>query len=159
MSIPLRLTQYLDQQGVDYDIWSHRPSRTSAETARLAHVQPAQLAKPVLLEDNDGYLMAVIPSDRRVEVGRLAQLLQRKGLRLSDERWIATRFTDCDPGTAPSLGMPWGVETVVDETLESPSTVFLECGDHECLLQMTHNEFHRLMRSQRHGRFSRPQAA
>jgi len=155
MSIPARMSQYLDQRGVDYDVWSHRPSRTSAETARIAHIQPAQLAKSVVLEDDDGYLMAVIPSDRRVEVGRLAQLLQRRGLRLSDERMIATRFDGCDPGTAPSLGMPWGIETVVDDALEGTDTVFLESGDHECLLRMTREQFHQLMHTQRHGRFSR----
>jgi prolyl-tRNA editing enzyme YbaK/EbsC (Cys-tRNA(Pro) deacylase) len=49
MSIPSRLSSYLDQRGARYEICAHEPSRSSAETARAAHVLPHQLAKSVIL--------------------------------------------------------------------------------------------------------------
>jgi hypothetical protein len=44
MSIPERLSNYLDQHGVRYEVCTHEHSRSSAETARAAHVPPHQLA-------------------------------------------------------------------------------------------------------------------
>lgn len=49
--------------------------------------------------------------------------------------------------------MAWGIETLVDDALEASAVVYIESGDHECLLQVAHEQFHDLMRAARHGRF------
>lgn len=158
MSIPSRLSNYLDLnlQDVKYEICAHKHSSSSVETARTAHVPPGQLAKSVVLEDEAGFVMAVVPANQGVMLGELARLLGRKNLRLSDESRIASLFEDCDPGAAPSLGMPWGVETIFDDDLEACDTVYLECGDHERLLRVSGEQFHELMRTQKHGHFCKP---
>jgi Ala-tRNA(Pro) deacylase len=107
-----------------------------------------------MLEDEAGCVMAVVPADRFVRLGQLSQLLERRHLRLADEDRIARLFPDCDRGAVPVLGMAWGVPTVVDDELEASEVVYLECGDHERLLKMTHEQFHALMRPARHGQFS-----
>ncbi len=155
MSIPSHLSTYLDQRGARYEICAHEHSRTSAETARSAHVLPHQLAKSVILEDETGCVMAVIPADKTVMVGELARLLGRKELRLADESRIAMLFADCDLGAVPPVGMAWGIETIIDDELEDNDVVYMEGGDHERLLRMSHDQFHSLMSSQRHGRFCR----
>jgi Ala-tRNA(Pro) deacylase len=151
-----RLSNYLDQCGAQYDVCAHQHSHSSAETARLAHVSDHQLAKSVILEDDRGYVMAVVPADSRVQVGALAKMLARPELRLSEEPKIAAMFTDCDPGAVPAFGMAWGVETVIDDELERNSEVYVEAGDHEMLLRMSHDQFCDLMRTAKHGHFSRP---
>jgi Ala-tRNA(Pro) deacylase len=42
---------------------------------------------------------------------------------------------------------------VVDDALETRPVVYVEAGDHERLLRLSHDQFHELMRSARHGRF------
>ena len=156
MSIPSNLSSYLDQRGARYEVCAHAHSRTSAETARSANVMPSNLAKSVILEDDTGSVtMAVIPADKAVVVDELARLLGRKALRLADEERIAMLFKDCEPGAVPSIGMPWGIETVVDDELEESEVVYMEGGDHERLLRMSHDQFHALMSAQRHGQFSK----
>jgi Ala-tRNA(Pro) deacylase len=154
MSIPTRLSSYLDQHGVPYEICPHRLSRCSDETARSAHIPPHQLAKSVILEDDDGYVMAVVPGDRNVQVGQLARLLGRRQLRLSDEASIARVFDDCHRGAVPALGMAWGVETIVDDELDGGDVVYVEAGDHESLLRIGSAQFQALMRPARHGHFA-----
>jgi Ala-tRNA(Pro) deacylase len=151
MTMPTRLSSYIDQCGARYELCAHEPSRTSAETARSAHVLPHQLAKPVILEDDLGFVMAVVPADKNVAVEEVAYMLGRKGLRLSHEDRIARVFQDCERGAVPPVGMAWGLETVVDEELEANDVVYLEGGDHELLLRMPHEEFHRLMYDAHHG--------
>lgn len=155
MSIPERLTTYLDRQGLRYEVRTHPHSNTSAESARMAHVMPQQLAKSVLLEDDDGYLMAVVPADRNVSVGKLARMLDRHGLHLSDEDHIAAMFPDCARGALPPVGMAWGVETIFDDALEQSERVFMEGGDHESLLMMSHDSFHAMAGTARHGHICR----
>lgn len=153
MSIPSRLSSYLDERGARYDVCAHEHSRSSAETARTAQVPPHQLAKSVIVEDDSGCLMAVVPADRNVMLGALSRLLERRHLRLADETRIAALFADCDRGAVPALGMAWGVETVVDDELVANEVVYVEGGDHECLLRMSHEQFSELMRVARHGHF------
>lgn len=152
MSIPTRLYHYLDQHGIRYELCMHEHSHSSAETARFAHVAPALLAKPVLLEDDNGYVMAVVPSDQRALPAEIGQMLGRYQLQLADEGAISRLFDGCEPGAMPPVGMAWGVETVVDNALEDVDCVYLEGGDHERLLRLSHDQFRQLMRGQIHGR-------
>lgn len=155
MSIPSRLTHYLEQHGARYEVCAHDHSNTSAETARSAHLDPGQLAKSVILEDDFGCVMAVVPADKTVMLGEVSRMLGRRELRLSDERRIADLFADCARGAVPPVGMAWGMETLVDDALDGPGTVYMEGGDHECLLRMSHDQFHELMSTARHGHFSK----
>ena len=155
MSIPLRLSRYLDQQQVRYEVSEHRWSRSSAQTARLAHVPPRSIAKSVILEDDAGLVMAVVPADKYVMLGRLARLLRRHELHLSDEQRIAAVFADCDRGAVPPVGMAWGIDTVVDEELQDFDPVYLEGGDHQRLLRVSRDQFRALMHTARHGSFSK----
>ncbi|MBW8831909.1 MAG: YbaK/EbsC family protein [Burkholderiales bacterium] len=153
MSIPSHLSSYLDQRGARYEVRLHEHSRSSAETARTAHIPPSQLAKSVILEDDSGCVMAVIPSDKNVVVNEFAHMLGRHHLKLADEARIAALFDDCHRGAIPPIGMAWGIQTVVDDDLEANEVVFMEAGDHERLLQMSREQFHELMRAQPHGHF------
>ncbi|QID18423.1 YbaK/EbsC family protein [Nitrogeniibacter mangrovi] len=155
MTIPKRLSQYLDERGLHYHLRTHEPSHTTAQSARKAHVLPYHMAKPVLLEDDTGYLMAVVPADRDVHIGTLARMLDRHDLHLADEARIAQMFSDCDLGAMPPVGMAWGIDMIVDDTLEACDTIYMEAGDHETLLQMTHEDFHMLVRDMPHGKICR----
>ena len=156
MSIPSRLTSYLEQCGAKYEVSEHRFSRCSAETARNASVPFKQLAKSVIVEDDWGCVMAVVPADRTVMLGHLSHQLGRKNLHLADENRISSLFADCDCGAVPPVGMAWGIETIVDDELESCDVVYAEAGDHQHLLRMSHEQFHNLMSAAPHGRFCKP---
>lgn len=155
MSIPSHLARYLEQRGTGYEICAHEHSRSSAETARTAHVPACQLAKSVILQDEDGCVMAVLPADRVLMVGEFSRLAGRYRLRLADEDHIAALFGDCERGAVPPVGMAWDIPTIVDDELESNDVIYMEAGDHEQLLRMSGEQFHQLMQAQPHGMFSK----
>lgn len=158
MSMPSRLSNYLQRCGVQYEVLSHTHSHSSAETARTAHVAPHQLAKSVVLEDDEGCVMAVVPGDARVNIGTLARMLGRDALHLSDEERLCELFPDCDIGAVPAVGMAWGMDTVVDDSLEDNAELYVEAGDHDMLIRMSRQQFHDLMRAARHARFCKAAA-
>jgi Ala-tRNA(Pro) deacylase len=155
MSIPVRLKSYLEQSGAQFEVLGHSYSRCSAETARTARIPTSQLAKSVIVEDDAGCVMAVVPGNTTVMLADLARLLGRKNLRLSDENRVAALLDGCDRGAVPPVGMAWGIETIVDDRLGACEVVYAEAGDHEHLLRLSQQQFHRLMGSTRHGHFCR----
>jgi Ala-tRNA(Pro) deacylase len=155
MSIAPRLRWYLDARGVEYELIPHPHSATSAETARSASVPLESLAKPVLLEDEAGYVMAIVPASRRVDVRSLSDQLHRD-LTLAKERELASLFHDCEPGAMPPVGSPYRVPTVYDDALAELGEVCFEAGDHEDVVRMRGEAFLRLLEGSRHGRFSVP---
>lgn len=154
MSIAPQLRQFLDEAQVDYDIVEHRPTSSAMETARSCDIPAERLAKAVLLETaDDNHLLAVIPSDRRIELSELRAELGRKP-RLSDESEVGKLFRDCELGSVPPVG--YDVTTIVDDTLDQQPDVYFEAGDHKSLVHMNATEFSRLTQHARHGRFSEP---
>jgi Ala-tRNA(Pro) deacylase len=153
MPIARRLQWYLDASGVSYEVLPHPHSSSSRETAREAHVPAARLAKPVLLEDERGYVMAIVPASHRVDLARLNHQLHRT-LELAKEREITELFHDCELGAMPPLGGPYRIPTVYDDALAGPSEIYFEAGDHEDVVHLRGRDFLRLLDGSLHGRFS-----
>lgn len=149
MSIPARLAAYLGERVPHFELCDHPHTDTSAQTARSAHVSPRQLAKSVILEDEQGCVMAVLPADQRVHIGLLARALNRHGLHLAEEARVKTLFSDCEPGAVPAFGMAWGMETVFDPALAAVPVVYIEAGDHEQLIKLPRAAFSALMHEAR----------
>jgi len=124
------------------------------ETAELARVPGDRVAKSVILEDDDGYVMAVLPSTYHVRLGKLSRELNRR-LRLATEDELARLFTDCETGAIPPLGLAYGMPTIVDDSLALQSEIYCEGGDHETLLHMNRDAFMALMEHADHARFAR----
>ena len=132
----------------------HGYTNSSMNTAEAAKVPGDQLAKSIILEDEDGYLMAVLPATHHVEIGRLSQQLNRK-LGLATESEIARLFTDCELGAIPPVGEAYGMEMIMEDSLSTCEDVYFEGGDHTDIVHVHGEDFKRLMRTAMHGQFSR----
>ncbi|UCE89542.1 MAG: YbaK/EbsC family protein [Pseudomonadota bacterium] len=153
MAMAMTLKQFLAQQHVDYELLAHEYTGSSMETAEAAHVPGEQLAKPVILEDETGYLMAVIPATHWLEIGVLSHQLERR-LGLATESEISTLFDDCDIGAIPPLGQAWGMDVIIDDSLQKCDDIYFEAGDHTELVHMRGKDFEKLLAEKAHGTFS-----
>jgi Ala-tRNA(Pro) deacylase len=150
MTIANTVRDYLDVHHVNYEILQHPYSNTSEETADAAFIWEDQLAKTVLLEDADGYMMAIIPASHRVDLRKLERELDRK-LELATETELSELFPDCELGAAPPLGTAYGIPIVYDDRLRKLSCVYFEAGDHCDLVYMRGLEFIALLADSPHG--------
>ena len=155
MTIAPRLQEYLRSEGVPFDAVAHSRTATARQTAHAAHVPGASVAKCVVVHHERGYVLAVVPSTHRVELGALQSLLDRRlGLATEDE--IAELFDDCDVGAVPPIGPAYGMPSVVDESIATAAEVYFEGGDHRTLVHVTGDGFRRLMKDASWARFSSP---
>lgn len=153
MAIAKTVEQYLREHGTDYAVVSHGPAMSSKETATAAHVRAEEIAKAVVLGDEQGFVMVVIPGDRHVQLHKLSDKLHRRFALVSEQR-IAPIFKDCDLGAIPPLGPAYGMLTVLDDSLVGRSQVFFVAGDHDNLVRVDGESFVQLLGSAQHGRFS-----
>jgi Ala-tRNA(Pro) deacylase len=154
MAIASTLKWYLEAFGADYEVLPHPHSSTSFQTARAARVPKQWLAKAVVLEDEKGYVMAILPTSNRIAFDALEQVLERR-LKFATEEEIGKLFRDCEMGAIPPLGCAYGIQTVIDDSLLRLPQIYFEAGDHEDVVHMSGEQFCELVEESTHGRFSR----
>ncbi|WHI50788.1 YbaK/EbsC family protein [Microbulbifer sp. MLAF003] len=103
MTIAAKLSQYLNDQSVDYHLVQHPHTRTSRESAHAAHVREDQVAKAIMLQDNDGYVMVVIPASSSLDMRAVHMETGRNGLEMVAENELGSIFPDCELGALPQL--------------------------------------------------------
>jgi len=155
MPIASTVKWFLDSHSLSYEVVQHPHTSSSAETADAAYIWGDQLAKSVLLEDEHGYVMAVLPASHRVDLNKLRGQLNRK-LELATEAEIGEIFSDCEVGAVPPLGTAYGIPVVYDDRLVRLGSVYFEAGDHEDLIYMDGTEFISMLEDAPHGRFAKP---
>lgn len=144
MAIAIALQQFLDEQGVDYDLMTHKKTHCASRSAQASHVPGDCLAKAVVIKRRKGYLLAVLPSSRMVGLDQLGQWLQQP-VGLATEEEIDELFPDCDTGAVPAIAQAYGLKAVVDEGLAARDEIWFEAGDHRTLVHMTGKDFETLM--------------
>lgn len=149
MAIALTLRKYLADNGVAYDTLSHSHTTSSMNTAQSAHILGKNLAKSVILEDDNGYLMAIIPATEHVQFRKVNHALNRHfGMAIESE--LKPLFFDCELGAIPAVGMAYSMESIIDYKLENSSDIYFEAGDHKELIHLKGSSFRKLMKNTQH---------
>lgn len=154
MAIALTLQEFLDWEEVSYTVVNHPSTMSSLSTAEAARIPADHLAKTVVLVDNLGFVMVVIPADQHVNLHRLRMIYNRNFM-LANEQEIEDLFYDCEQGAIPALGEAYGFEMLVDDKLlQADEDIYIEGGDHRALIRLNGQDFTHLMAHAEHGHFS-----
>jgi Ala-tRNA(Pro) deacylase len=145
---------YLDLKGVPFDLRAHPiTGSTSHQTAIAAHIEEDHLAKAVLLKRDWEYLMVVVPADRTVKLDSIAMVMGQS-YEVAPKTNAEALLKDCKPGAIPPVGHAYGVQTLVDSSLDNLSDIYFEAGDHEHLVHVDRANFQYMFSNCQHGNFS-----
>lgn len=153
MAISLTLLEYLEWEGVEYELVPHPFIVGSQFTAQQTHISGELLAKCVFVKDNNGYLMAVLPATHHVDMDKLKQVTHRD-LHMASENEIMNLFDDFSKGAIPPLPEAFGFKGLMDKSLNTCDEVYFEAGDHTELVHLTGDDFKYLMASTEQANFS-----
>jgi Ala-tRNA(Pro) deacylase len=140
MKIPARLINFLEAQGVAYEVRHHPIAYTAQELAAIEGVKGREHAKVVVVKLAGQLALAVLPSDCRVDLARLGAAA------LATEAEFREVFPDCATGTMPPFGHLWGVATYVDRRLAENARIVFEAGTHSDAISMSYADYARLAR-------------
>jgi len=141
----MRVTEFLDKEGVKYEALDHAPVFSSQGLAAIEHEPGKYVAKPVLVKADDRYIMCVLPAPRKVDLGRLKGQLDAASVVLADEDEIGKLFPDCELGAEPPFGNLYDLPTVMDQTLEQDDHIVFQAGTHGKAVRLSMADYRRLV--------------
>jgi Ala-tRNA(Pro) deacylase len=148
MPILTKLREYLDRNGVHYEVLAHRQAFTAQEVAEAQHVKGKDLAKVVMLRSGASFIMAVLPAPYRVDLPRARTALGKADAVLATEQEFAGLFPQCEPGAMPPFGNLYDLPVCVDQTLTRDEEIVFNAGSHTQTVRMKYADFARLVKPQ-----------
>jgi Ala-tRNA(Pro) deacylase len=145
MSVPRKITEFLDSHHVGYQYCTHSPAYTAQGLAHVQHVSGKELAKVVMVVAGGRMVMTVLPGSHRIDLDLLGQLLNVHPVRLATEEEFKDLFPDCDLGAMPPFGSLYDLDMWVDTVLKEHPTITFNAGTHVDTIQMFYADFERLM--------------
>lgn len=141
-----RMKALFEQEKVPYQLISHQEAHTAPELAMSIHAPGREVAKVVIIQADERYVMAVLPAHRQIHLTRFAQVAGAKRISLAEEAEIRKPFPDCEPGAMPPLGNLYGFPVYVEESLAREPVIFFPAGTHREVIKMRFDDFQRLAR-------------
>ena len=131
--IPKRLVNYLNENKVQYEIL-HQPKDWS--TQKLRRRDARYYAKVIIVRAGHQHVVAVLPTDSRIDLKRFAEVGEPVRLETEEEfKWL---FPDCAVGAIPPFGNLYGLPTFVDNMLGKDDYILFPAGTDTDLIKMSY---------------------
>jgi Ala-tRNA(Pro) deacylase len=137
---------YLKSQRVRFAHTTHSAAYTAEEVALAEHMPANRMAKTVLVRDNAGYVIAVIPADCYVDLEQLRMVIGVPDLYLAEERDLAHLFPNAELGAMPALGNLCNLPVYLDRRVANREFIAFNAGTHRDAIHMRVADFVELVR-------------
>jgi len=142
----MRVTEFLDDSSVSYEVVEHKPVFTAQQMAALEHEPGKYVAKPVIVKADGEYMMCVLAACYKIDLGALKNQLGAKKVELADENEIGEIFDDCDLGAEPPFGNLYDLPVIMDKALEDDDHILFQAGTHEQAIRMDMDDYRKLVK-------------
>lgn len=130
------LTVALDYYGVQYELIPHRPTHTARAEARAVGVDPEWVAKTIVLATPNGYVRAVLPASRRLDLAKARAFLRTDDVLLANEDMLAYDYPEFALGAVPPIGGDRLDPVVIDKRTAACDWTIFEAGVHSLSLRL-----------------------
>ncbi|GAB4357686.1 MAG: HDOD domain-containing protein [Gammaproteobacteria bacterium] len=152
MDFAATVAKALKESGIAHKVIRHPETHSLEQAAEVSGIAPEQVARAVLLRDEQGVVMAVLPLNRLIDFSALKNATSRNLIPVSHGP-ADQILQDCAPGSIPPLGPHYGIPTVVDESLMLVPEVYFEPGNKGTLVGTSREGFRILMKGAKLRRF------
>jgi Ala-tRNA(Pro) deacylase len=135
-----RLSEFLSRDGVRFTVTRHAPVFTSEEAAAVRGAPLSSGAKALVVKAGDGFVMLVIPADRKLDSKKARATLGQKSIRFATRDEVE-QVTGLQPGSIPPFGSLFDLRTLVDPALGLNAAINFNAGDHSISIQMMHADY------------------
>jgi Ala-tRNA(Pro) deacylase len=141
-----RLTHYLQEQQVPYQVHDHRAVYTAEQMAAAEHLAGKLVGKAVMAFADDKLVMLVLPATHVVDYAKAASALGTQEVRLATEDEFVAAFPDCALGALPVFGNLYDLPVYVDASLADDETITFPAGTHTESMSLRYADFERLVK-------------
>lgn len=144
----MRLAQFLSDQQVSFEEMVHPPAYTAQKLARSLHISGLQVVKSVLLKEPQGFILAVLPAAKLVDLTRLGHHYEGP-VRLATMPELCEHFPDCEWGAVMPFGTLYGLPTILEASIPLDTMIVFEAQQHAIAIRMMCRDFLQLERPKR----------
>jgi len=143
--IDKEILDFLNQNGVGYEVRQHEPVYTSPQMAKYLETDEERIAKSMILKRSDGgYLLAVLPGRLKIDFARLATALGVEATSLAPIP-EAEKLAKCPVGCVHPFGNLLGLRTYFEKHLLDNDYVFFNPGSHTRSVKISTSDLARLV--------------
>jgi Ala-tRNA(Pro) deacylase len=135
-----RLEWMLAQHGIAHQVLRHEPVYTSEEAARVRGTPLASGAKALVCKGEQGFVMFVVPADRKLDSHAVRRTKGWRKLRFATREEVL-EMTGLAPGSIPPFGSLFGLPTFCDERLGENEVINFNAGDHSISVSMRYADY------------------
>jgi Ala-tRNA(Pro) deacylase len=139
-SVFQRVESLLQEHGVAFQVLRHEPVYTSEEAARVRGTPLASGAKALVCKGQEGFVMFVLPADRKLDSGAVRRAKGWRKLRFASREEVM-EMTGLAPGSIPPFGSLFGLPTLCDERLGENEVINFNAGEHTVSLSMRYADY------------------
>jgi Ala-tRNA(Pro) deacylase len=135
-----RVESLLNQHGLGYQTLRHEPVFTSEEAARIRGTPLASGAKALICKGESGFVMFVVPADRKLDSHAVRRAKGWRKLRFATREEVL-ELTGLAPGSIPPFGSLFGLPTLCDKRLGDNDVINFNAGDHSISVSMRYADY------------------
>jgi Ala-tRNA(Pro) deacylase len=140
------IVRLLDASHIKYEKIEHEPVFTSEQAAAVRGLILNQGAKSLLFKvKGEGFVLVVMPGDRRVDSKRLKKFLKAKDVRFASPEEVKGQM-GCEVGSCYPFGNVAGLRTLADETLSRSEIISFNPGRHDISIKLKYADYEKLAR-------------
>lgn len=144
----MKVVEFLETNSAKYEVTRHQPTYSAQQMAAAEHVPGREVAKPVVVKADGKYYMCVLAACCKVDLDALKEDLRADRVALAGEDEMSKLFADCELGAEPPFGNLYGLETLMDESLEADEHIVFQAGTHEQAIKMATLDYKELVSPQ-----------
>lgn len=122
------VTEHLEQRGIQFEVLPHPPATSALGEALALGTRPDEVVKAVVLDIATGHALAILPSDRRIDLDLVRDVLGDRHAKLASETEIEHDFPEFELGTVPPLPSLVHVPVVIDPAVLEHARITFAAG-------------------------------
>jgi len=161
MAIPKKITKFLDNSKVKYEIIKHRTVYTAFDKSQTLKVKPRIIGKTLVVKLDKKLAFVLIPADKNLDKKGLKKIAKAKKVDASTssastlsscrrvdflkENQMKKIFKGIKIGATPPFGTLWKINTIVDKKLLLNPKIIINSGDYNFSIKVASGSFKKLI--------------
>jgi len=130
-----KIKEILNREKIEFEVMEHKAVFTSKEAAEVRGTELRQGCKALICKTNEGFIQAVVPGNKELDIKKLQEKTLFKNLELADAKEVK-KATDCNIGSVPPFGNLFGLKAYFDRTVLENEIVAFNAGSHTRSIKM-----------------------
>jgi prolyl-tRNA editing enzyme YbaK/EbsC (Cys-tRNA(Pro) deacylase) len=147
--LPIKLVKYLDDHGVDHEIFEHKTVYTAIDAANTLKKKMNEIAKALYVKADKDYYVVVLPADYNLDFKKLAKCIGAetkkpvKAVKIPGEKMMQNALK-IKAGAMSAFGKLHKLPVIIDSGMAKTKKAVFSSGSFNHSVQMAVKDFIRM---------------